>query len=125
MVQGQSGSARDVDVMADYVARLLSDWDGGDRILNVVWDNGNGAAGDALQRLVRSLPGQHTVLNGEIDGRFPAHHPDPTVARNLVQLIDEVHAPAAPTSASRSTATPTASARWTTRATSSPATSCW
>ncbi len=92
VAQGQPGSARDVDVMADYVARLLSDWDGGDRILNVVWDNGNGAAGDALQRLVGSLPGHHTVLNGEIDGRFPAHHPDPTVARNLVQLIDEVRA---------------------------------
>ena len=90
VVQAEPGSARDVDVMADYVARLLSDWDGGDRILNVVWDNGNGSAGDALQRLVSSLPGKHTVLNGEIDGRFPAHHPDPTVARNLEQLIVEV-----------------------------------
>jgi phosphomannomutase len=87
-----AGSARDVDVMADYVARLLSDWDGGDRLLKVVWDNGNGSAGEALQRLVKSLPGEHIVLNGEIDGRFPAHHPDPTVAKNLVQLIDEVRA---------------------------------
>ena len=32
------------------------------------------------------------MLNGEIDGNFPAHHPDPTVAKNLVQLIDEVRA---------------------------------
>jgi len=87
-----AGSARTVDVMADYVGRLLSDWDGGDRLLKVVWDNGNGAAGEALQRLVGSLPGEHIVLNGEIDGRFPAHHPDPTVAKNLVQLIDEVRA---------------------------------
>ena len=90
VVQAEPGSVRDVDLMADYVARLLSDWDGGDRILNVVWDNGNGAAGEALTRLVGSLPGRHTVLNGEIDGRFPAHHPDPTVARNLEQLIAEV-----------------------------------
>ncbi len=92
VVTAEPGSVRDVDVMADYVARLLSDWDGGDRILNVVWDNGNGAAGEALQRLVGSLPGHHTVLNGEIDGRFPAHHPDPTVAKNLQQLIAEVRA---------------------------------
>ncbi len=92
VVTAEGGSVRDVDVMADYVARLLSDWDGGDRILDVVWDNGNGAAGEALQRLVKSLPGNHTVLNGEIDGRFPAHHPDPTVPKNLVQLIDEVRA---------------------------------
>ena len=92
MVTAEPGSVRDVDVMADYVARLLSDWDGGDRLLNVVWDNGNGAAGEALERLVGSLPGRHTVLNAEIDGRFPAHHPDPTVAKNLQQLIAEVRA---------------------------------
>ncbi len=92
VVTAEPGSVRDVDVMADYVARLLSDWDGGDRLLNVVWDNGSGAAGEALLRLVGSLPGTHTVLNGEIDGRFPAHHPDPTVAKNLQQLIAEVRA---------------------------------
>jgi phosphomannomutase len=90
VVQAEPGQVRDVDVMADYVGRLLSDWDGGDRLLNVVWDNGNGAAGEALTRLVGSLPGKHTVLNAEIDGRFPAHHPDPTVAKNLEQLIAEV-----------------------------------
>ena len=84
------GRVRDVDVAADYVARLLSDWDGGDRISTVVWDNGNGAAGEVLQRLVRTLPGRHTVLNGTIDGTFPAHHPDPTVPKNLEQLIAAV-----------------------------------
>jgi len=92
VVAASTGSQRSVDVMADYVARLLSDWDGGDRRLKVVWDNGNGAAGEALQRLVGSLPGEHIVLNAEIDGTFPAHHPDPTVAKNLVQLIAEVRA---------------------------------
>jgi phosphomannomutase len=39
---------------------------------------------------VRLLPGEHTVLNGAIDGTFPAHHPDPTVPKNLEQLIAEV-----------------------------------
>ena len=87
-----AGSARSLDVADEYIARLLSDWDGGDRALNVVWDNGNGAAGDVLGRLIAGLPGTHTVLNGEIDGRFPAHHPDPTVPANLAQLIDAVRA---------------------------------
>jgi phosphomannomutase len=90
VVAQASGSARRIDIMADYVSRLLSDWDGGDRILKVVWDNGNGAAGEALSRLVSSLPGEHIVLNGAIDGTFPAHHPDPTVAKNLQQLIEAV-----------------------------------
>jgi phosphomannomutase len=92
VVAEAEGSERRVDVSADYVRRLISDWDGGDRLLKVVWDNGNGAAGEVLQRLVTSLPGEHIVLNGEIDGHFPAHHPDPTVAKNLEQLIAEVRA---------------------------------
>ncbi|MEO9191810.1 MAG: phosphomannomutase/phosphoglucomutase [Acetobacteraceae bacterium] len=92
VVDAAEGKVRDVDVSRDYVARLLSDWDGGDRKLKVVWDNGNGAAGDILGRLVAGLPGEHTILNGAIDGRFPAHHPDPTVPRNLEQLIAEVRA---------------------------------
>jgi phosphomannomutase len=32
------------------------------------------------------LPGRHILINAEIDGTFPAHHPDPTVPANLVQL---------------------------------------
>jgi phosphomannomutase len=84
------GTEQAVEIADDYIARLLADWDGGDRMLKVVWDNGNGAAGDLLGKLVASLPGEHTVLNGEIDGRFPAHHPDPTVPANLAQLIAEV-----------------------------------
>ena len=92
VVAEAAGSDHEKDVRHDYVARLASDWDGGDRLLNVVWDNGNGAAGEVLQQLVAGLPGEHTVLNGAIDGRFPAHHPDPTVPKNLEQLIAEVHA---------------------------------
>ncbi|MGH7041864.1 MAG: phosphoglucomutase/phosphomannomutase PgmG [Acetobacteraceae bacterium] len=87
-----AGAARQIDVAAAYIARVLADWDGGDRALDVVWDNGNGAAGDVLARLVAGLPGTHTVLNGTIDGHFPAHHPDPTVPANLAQLIAAVRA---------------------------------
>nr|WP_294502048.1 phosphomannomutase/phosphoglucomutase [uncultured Rhodopila sp.] len=92
VVPQAEGSERAVAVADDYVARLLSDWDGGDRMLKVVWDNGNGAAGDALEKLVASLPGEHVVLNGPIDGNFPAHHPDPTVPANLAELIAVVRA---------------------------------
>ena len=84
------GSDRPVDVTDAYVARLVQDWDGGDRKLKVVWDNANGAAGEVLTRLLKVLPGHHTVLNAEIDGRFPAHHPDPTIAKNQEQLIAAV-----------------------------------
>ncbi|MEA2740488.1 MAG: phosphomannomutase [Acetobacteraceae bacterium] len=90
VVPEAAGGEQTIAIADDYVARLLADWDGGDRMLKVVWDNGNGAAGDVLEKLVASLPGEHLVLNGPIDGRFPAHHPDPTVPANLVELIAEV-----------------------------------
>ena len=92
VVAETSAATRTIDMEEDYTKRLLRDWDGRDRRLKVVWDNGNGAAGDVLAALVRHLPGEHTVLNGTIDGTFPAHHPDPTVPKNLEQLIAEVHA---------------------------------
>jgi phosphomannomutase len=83
------GSVVVKDVSAAYIARIMQDWDG-DKKLNVVWDNGNGAAGDVLTELVKKLPGKHKILNGKIDGTFPAHHPDPTVPKNLEQLIAAV-----------------------------------
>jgi phosphomannomutase len=92
VVPETTGTDRSIDITSDYIARLLQDWDGGDRSLRVVWDNGNGSAGEVLQRLVKELPGDHIVLNGTIDGRFPAHHPDPTVPKNLDQLIAAVAA---------------------------------
>ncbi len=68
-----------------YVDRLASDYNGS-RPLAVAWDPGNGATGEIVQQLTARLPGRHVLLNADIDGTFPAHHPDPTVPANLVQL---------------------------------------
>jgi len=92
VVAETTGSEQIIDVSDTYIDRLAQDWDGGDRALNIVWDNGNGAAGDILTRLVARLPGTHTILYPEIDGGFPNHHPDPTVPKNLEALIAEVRA---------------------------------
>ncbi len=62
----------------------------GAKTLNVVWDAGNGAAGEITEKLAARLPGTHTTLFTEIDGNFPNHHPDPTVPANLADLIAEV-----------------------------------
>ena len=58
--------------------------------LKVAWDVGNGAVGVSIRAVVDKLPGEHFVLNEKVDGTFPAHHPDPTVPKNLEQLIAEV-----------------------------------
>ncbi|MBI2239690.1 MAG: phosphomannomutase/phosphoglucomutase [Magnetospirillum gryphiswaldense] len=81
---GQGAASAD-DIADEYAGRLAKDFDG-ERGLNVVWDCGNGAAGEIVGKLTRLLPGHHTVLFGTIDGNFPNHHPDPTEPHNLVDL---------------------------------------
>jgi phosphomannomutase len=95
VVAEAAGSEQQADISDDYVHRVIADWDGGSQGLRVVWDSGNGAAGNVLRKLTSRLPGQHELLNAEIDGRFPAHHPDPTVPANLSQLIETVLAKSA------------------------------
>ena len=90
VVPQATGSDTRIDVSEAYIDRLVQDWDGGDVALNVVWDNGNGAAGEVLTRLVKRLPGTHTLLFPDIDGGFPNHHPDPTVPKNLEDLSAKV-----------------------------------
>lgn len=87
------GSIEEVAFEGAYVEYLLEDFKTHyetSRPLRVVWDVGNGAMGNALQRLLKKMPGEHIVLNGTIDGHFPAHHPDPTVPENLVELQQTV-----------------------------------
>ena len=84
------GTDRQVDIAEDYLARVLKDYDGGDRRLRVVWDPGNGSGCDITKALAGKLPGEHFVINGVVDGTFPNHHPDPTVPKNLEQLIEAV-----------------------------------
>jgi phosphomannomutase len=95
VVEETKGHDETVDLRDDYVARLVKDWDGGEQKLKVVWDNGNGAAGEVLQELVKHLPGEHKIIFGDIDGHFPNHHPDPTVPKNLEALIAAVKGSAA------------------------------
>lgn len=79
------GNVETLDVQDAYVDRMVQDYSG-TKDLKVAWDNGNGAAGEILRRLVKKLPGEHILLYDDIDGTFPNHHPDPTVAKNLVDL---------------------------------------
>ncbi len=77
-------------IIDDYVRRLAAGYGNTGRTLAVAWDAGNGATGEVMTRLTSLLPGRHVLLNAEIDGRFPSHHPDPTVPENLKQLQEAV-----------------------------------
>ncbi len=78
------GTVSDADIEDLYVDRLVQDFKGG--AFRIGWDNGNGAGGRILEKLVKRLPGEHHVLYAEIDGSFPHHHPDPTEEKNLADL---------------------------------------
>jgi phosphomannomutase len=90
-VESGQGTVKDNAVFPLYIERLLQDFEGAG-VISAVWDPGNGAGAEAVTALVKRLPGHHIVINGTIDGTFPAHHPDPTVPENLVQLIGRVKA---------------------------------
>jgi phosphomannomutase len=79
-----SGTVEEVDILEAYVNRLLEGFSG--KPFRVGWDAGNGAAGPVLDMLVERLPGHHHVIFSQVDGRFPNHHPDPTVEKNLADL---------------------------------------
>jgi len=83
-----NGTITQVDVFDDYIDRLVRDVDM--QNFKVAWDPANGSAGPAVEALVKRLPGEHIVINGEVDGTFPNHHADPTVEANLQQLKDVV-----------------------------------
>jgi phosphomannomutase len=87
--EGQ-GSHEQREVLTAYVARLVEGLAGIDRAglanLKIGWDAGNGAAGPALELLVKDLPGEHHTLFTQVDGTFPNHHPDPTEEKNLADL---------------------------------------
>ena len=83
---GPLGEVVERPVFESYVERLARGLtEGGEpgRPLTVAWDAGNGATGQVMTALAARLPGRHILLNEAIDGRFPAHHPDPTVEENL------------------------------------------
>ncbi len=55
--------------------------------LKVVIDGGNGTAGPVAAPILKNLGCEVYELYTEMDGRFPNHHPDPTVEENLQELI--------------------------------------
>ena len=84
-----AGSRRNHDAITPYVEDVASrfSWD---RRIKVVLDAGNGTAGPTMHRLLERLNVDAVELFFEMDGRFPNHHPDPTIEKNLDALKQAV-----------------------------------
>ncbi len=86
-----SGSQSTVDVITPYVDEIAKQFNWKRRI-KVVVDAGNGTGGPTMHRLLEKLNCDAQELFFEMDGRFPNHHPDPTVPENLKELTAAVRA---------------------------------
>ncbi len=84
------GSLGTEDIDDAYVARLVSDIAPGPRDFEIVVNAGNGAGGPLGIRALRAAGFSPVALFCDMDGRFPNHHPDPTVPKNLETLIARV-----------------------------------
>ncbi len=88
--EGKGTIKEDKNVRNEYIKFLVSQFKPGKKTLNVVWDAGNGADGAILEDVIKQLPGKQKAIFANVDGDFPNHHPDPSVAKNMEALQKEV-----------------------------------
>lgn len=84
-----NGSLESVEVLDRYVADVAGRFELG-RPMKVAVDCGNGSGALVAVQLLEAMGVEVTPLFCESDGTFPNHHPDPTVDKNLEDLIRTV-----------------------------------
>ncbi|MBE2252499.1 MAG: phosphomannomutase/phosphoglucomutase [Myxococcus sp.] len=87
---GTGGTVTSFDAVTPYLHFVNSTVTRGPRKLKVVVDAGNGVGGIVSVPMLQKLGYDVVPLYCEPDGRFPNHHADPTVAKNLELLIAAV-----------------------------------
>ena len=84
-----AGQEAKIDIFPSYVERYRKEF-GDLGHLPIVLDCGNGAAGIVARRMYEAVGLKPEILFEKPDGRFPNHHPDPTVKENLEALSQKV-----------------------------------
>ncbi len=83
------GSVEEKRVLPDYLGAVTEGIDPA-KGLTVVVDAGNGVGGPHAPAILETIGCTVHKLYCEPDGNFPNHHPDPTIAENLADMIDLV-----------------------------------
>jgi len=87
--QREAGTVSDYAIIEQYVDYLGKNAKGIKK-KKIVLDAGNGTAATVAPPLFKNLGADVIPLFCELDGRFPNHHPDPTVPENLKDLVATV-----------------------------------
>lgn len=83
------GKISEKDILQDYIDMIVSKIKL-ERNLKIAIDCGNATASLVAPEIFRKLGCEVTELFCKVDGTFPNHHPDPTVLKNLTDLIGEI-----------------------------------
>lgn len=83
---GREGSLSEYPIIKPYQDHVANH-SRGIRPKKIVIDAGNGTASTVAPVLFSRLGAEVIPLYCELDGRFPNHHPDPTVPANLKDLV--------------------------------------
>ena len=85
-----TGTIKKKNVKDDYFNALTSNLYFGKRKVKVVLDPGNGTTSIILDDIFKRTDVEYSIINGESDGTFPNHHPDPSIESNLEELKQTV-----------------------------------
>ncbi len=84
------GQLSEFDIITPYAHFIRQTVKVGRKGMKIVIDAGNGVGGHVAVPLFRAMGFEVVPLFCEMDARFPNHHPDPTVTKNLEDLIRAV-----------------------------------
>lgn len=87
------GNVVQFDIITPYIEYLSKEFAGiidKKQPVKVVVDSGNGCGGEVAPQILKNMGCEVIELYSDPDGTFPNHHPDPTIPKNLEELIDRV-----------------------------------
>lgn len=87
--EGQ-GNLEHAGIKEEYINLVASSLNMGDKKIKAVLDCANGTGSIIIKDVFDRLGIEYYPLYCESDGNFPNHHPDPSVAKNMVDLSNKV-----------------------------------
>jgi len=88
-IEEKSAGTKDYNIVPEYQEYVLKNIKL-EKKLKVVVDAGNGTAGVVAVPIFKKMGCEVIELYCEMDGRFPNHHPDPTLPEALEDLVQKV-----------------------------------